>query len=358
MVLRQDPDTYVWQWMPTRGGTLVVWDPSGAVGPSPIVLPGATDVADLSGGDWSPVADRIACAANGTIGGRSGSFVLLIDPNGGNPEIVYEAPLSPFDPILRLVLQARWSPDGRRLAVVESATDAYDPTRGRSDVLDMSAEGGDAQALTASGWGEYAGAPSWSPDGEALAYHVAIMPSLFTMIVERSDLVAVRADGTGRVALSSDGRSSQPAWGSGTLPPLPPPCATDGDCDDGDGCTADRCDAGTCVSQPIDGFDGAQCLIATLGEPLCDAGLVPDALRRFIDARVARALRALEAAATAGTPRRRAKLVRRADTRLAQIVRRATKLAARKKRPLDPACRDRIVGAVTDARGVVAGLGG
>jgi hypothetical protein len=357
MVLQQNPDTYAWEWAPTRGGTLVVWDLTGATGPTPLVLPGLADVADLSGGDWSPVAERLACAANGTIGGKSGSFVLLVDPDGSDPDLVYQSPLSPFDPVIRLVLQARWSPDGQRLAVVESATSVYDLTAGRSDILVMDADGSNVHAVTTSAWGQYAGSPSWSPDGQMLAYHVAIMPSLFTMIVERSDLFAVPAAGGATVQLSSDGRSSQPAWRTGGLPELPPPCAADTDCDDADACTTDRCNGGSCVSQSIGGFGGARCAIAHLGGSLCAPGVVSDALRRFIDRQVARAEHALDAAAATDKAKRRGKLVRAADRRLAAVARRGKKLARAKKRPLDAVCRDRILGEVTEARGVVAGLG-
>ena len=357
MVLRQNPDTYAWEWVPTRGGTLVVWDLTGGAGPTPLVLPGPADVADLSGGDWSPVAARIACAAGGTIGGQSGSFVLLVNPDGTDPDLVYQSPLSPFDPVVRLVLQARWSPDGQRLAVVESATSVYDPTAGRSDILVMDANGSNLHAVTASAWGEYAGAPSWSPDGQVLAYHVAIMPSLFTMIVERSDLFTVPAGGVVAVQLSSDGRSSQPAWRTGGLPELPPPCTGDADCDDADACTTDRCQGGTCVSPAIGGFAGARCAVARLGGALCDPGVVSDALQRFVGKQVARAEHALDAAAATDKAKLRGKLVRVADRKLAAIARRVTKLARAKKRPLAAVCRDRILGEVTAARGVVVGLG-
>jgi hypothetical protein len=357
MVLRQNPYSFAWEWVPTRGGTLVVWDLTGATGPTPIVLPGPADVADLSGGDWSPVAERIACAANGTIGGQGGSFVLLVDPDGTDPDPIYQSSLGPFDPI-RLVLQARWSPDGGRLAVVESATDVYDPSRGRSDVFVMNADGSDVHAVTTSAWGEYAGSPSWAPDGQTLAYHVAIMPSLFTMIVERSDLFAVRADGSGRVQLTTDGRSSQPAWRSGGLPPLPPPCDDPGDCDDGDPCTTDACNGGACVSQPIGGFDGARCVIGGLGGALCDPGTVDAKLERFLVRQVGRATRALDRAETATSAKRRGKQLRAATARLGAIARRVTKLVRKRKTPLDGACRDRILGRVTAAQGVVAGLGG
>ena len=364
MVLRRKPETlFTFEWVPTRGGTLVVWDLTGATGPRSFVLPGPADVADLSGGDWSPVTDRIACAASGTIGGRSGSFVLLVDPDGSDPDLVYESPLPIVEPVIRIVLQAAWSPDGQRIAVVEGATDANDATRGRSDILVMNADGSAVHAVTTSAWGEFAGGPSWSPDGQVLAYHVAIMPSLLTMIVERSDVFAVRADGSGRVQLTSDGRSSQAAWRSGGLPgsttttTIPSsPCASDTDCDD-DACTADRCTGGTCVSQAIGGFAGARCMMARLGGPMCDPGLVSEKLQRFIDAQVRRAGRALDAAAATTKAKRRGKLVRAADRRFAAIARRVTKLGRAKKKPLDPVCRDRILGEVTQLRGVMAGLG-
>jgi hypothetical protein len=155
--------------------------------------------------------------------------------------------------------------------------------------------------------------------------------------------------------VTSDGRSSQPAWRTGGLPPAT--CASDADCDDADACTIDRCTGGTCVRQSIGGFDGARCALARLGGALCDPGVVSDALERFIDAQVARAGRMLDAAAATTKAKRRGKLVRKADRRLAAIARRVKTLARAKKHPLDAVCRDRILGEVTQARGVVSGLG-
>ncbi|HLK10174.1 MAG TPA: hypothetical protein VKW76_02210 [Candidatus Binatia bacterium] len=304
MVLRQNPDTGRIEWVPTRGGTLVVWDLSGAVGPRPIVLPGPADVADLSGGDWSPVADRIACAANGTIGGRSGSFVLLVNPDGTAPNLVYASPLPLLEPIIRVVLQAVWSPDGQQLAVVESATDAYDPTRGRSDILVMNADGSAVHPVTASIWGEFAGGPSWSPDGQTLAYHVAIMPSLLTMIIERSDLFAVRRDGSGVLPLSSDGRSSQPAWRSGGLPPMTTTTTTTLPC------TTARC--------TID---------AGLHGPECGDEIVPAAIGKKLN----QAMRLIERAA--GSPRKKAKRLFKQAKRLLKLAGKAAGKAARGRKP-------------------------
>jgi CRP-like cAMP-binding protein len=105
------------------------------------------------------------------------------------------------------------------------------------------------------------------------------------------------------------------------------------------------------------GFDGARCLMAQLGGPICDPGLVTEKLQRLIDARVRQARRALAAAAATTKAKRRGKLLHTADRRLTAIARRVTKLGRAKKKPLDPVCRDRILGELRELHGVMAELG-
>jgi hypothetical protein len=328
----------------------------------------------MSGADWAPDG-RIACAASGTILGRGGSFVLLMNADGSGARIVYQSPVSFVEPVVRLVLLTRWSPDASRLAVVEASTSVLDPAVGWSDILLMNADGGDVRRLTRSGPGEYAGAPSWAPDGTALAYHVAVMPSLFTMTIERSDVFAMRADGSGVVRLTDDGRSSQPAWRAGGFPPpatttpttpgsgatttttLPRPCATDADCDDADACTVDRCgDAGFCVWLPPGGFPGARCAVEDLSSSLCAPGAMDQAFSRSLRMRGKSALESLAAAEATARPARRARLLRTADRRLAAVARQAKKAARRKRRPMPADCADQVMRAVETAREAITPL--
>ena len=357
VVLRQNPDTFAWEWTPTRGSRVVIWDLAGGTGPRLVPLPGSADVADLSGADWA-ASGRIACAATGTVGGRGGSFVLVVGPDGSDPRLVYQAPLSFVDPAVRLVLMVRWSPDGGRLAVVESASSIFDPAVGRSDILVMNADGSDVRRVTQSAPGEYAGGPSWSPDGSTIAFHVAVMPSLLTLVVERSDVFAVGADGTGLVRLTDDGRSSQPAWRQGGLPDLPPlrRCTNDAACDDGDACTSDSCSAGTCIAFPLVGFAGGRCSVDRLSGALCAPGEMDAAFRRFLAARIALARKSLAAAEATSRAKRKAKLVARADRTLASVAARATKSGHRRRKPLPAACVARIGQAVGVARQSIAPL--
>jgi hypothetical protein len=372
MVLRRNPDTYALEWVPTRGNALAIWDLAGGAGPRTVPLPGTADLADLSGADWGPDG-RLACAATGTIGGRGGSFVLVIGADGSGAQLVYQARVGIFEPAVRIVLMARWSPDGRRLAVVEGATSVYNPSVGWSDVVVMNADGGDARPLTNSKPGEYAGAPSWSPDGSALAYHVAVMPSLLTMVIDRSDVFAVRADGSGLVRLTTDGRSSQPAWRAGGFPPpptttttttpggsttttLPRPCGGDGECDDANPCTVDTCPAGFCLSVPIGGFAGARCATDRLTSELCASGEMDRAFTRFLPKRAAAAAKSLAAAEATMRAARQAKLLRTADRKLKSIADRARAAAKRKRRPMAVPCADRIRLAVEAARQAIVPL--
>jgi hypothetical protein len=55
-------------------------------------------------------------------------------------------------------------------------------------------------------------------------------------------------------------------------------CLTDGDCDDGVGCTVDACDAGSCVNTPDNGScdDGVYCNGAEVCDPVSDCQPGPD----------------------------------------------------------------------------------
>ncbi|RMG51976.1 MAG: hypothetical protein D6723_09635 [Acidobacteria bacterium] len=209
MIRQPNPNTGLLEWRPTSGNQLALWS-GGEL--QPITIPGA-ELFDLSGADWSPIQDRIACAALGPGAGQA--FLVSMNPDGSNARAVYQVPLDSFQ-VIRLIAQCRWSPDGRQIAFIQS-TISLDLTFGWSDLFVINADGTGLRQLTSARAMQFVTSPSWSPDGQYLAFDVQIIANLIAPVVERSDIYALRVDGRGLTQLTNDGRSSQPAWGRGGL---------------------------------------------------------------------------------------------------------------------------------------------
>ncbi len=81
-----------------------------------MTIPGA-EIFDLSGADWSPVQDCIACAALGPGAGQA--FLVSMNPDGSSARAIYQVPLDSFQ-FIRLITQCRWRPDGRQIAFIQT----------------------------------------------------------------------------------------------------------------------------------------------------------------------------------------------------------------------------------------------
>lgn len=214
-ILQADPNTGSLRWIPTGGNALMLWD---ATGPQPVIvsspnLPESV-LLDVSGADWSPVQDRLAAAASG--GGAGQSFVTLMDPNGSNAQIIYQPPFNVFDSVLRFVTQCRWSPDGRQIAFILTSY-ALDLTGGWSDLFVINADGSNVRQLTGAAPSQFVTSPTWSPDGQTLAFDVQIVPDLIQLTVQQSNIFVLSLNGANLVQLTTDGRSFNPSWGIGRL---------------------------------------------------------------------------------------------------------------------------------------------
>jgi Tol biopolymer transport system component len=117
-------------------------------------------------------------------------------------------PTDLFGPI-HLVQQCRWSPDGRRIAFTRTSLVASDLSAW-SDLFVINRDGSGLRQLTTSTRGRFIVAPSWSPDGTAIAF--GFETGSDPTRVARSDLFVKVLDRDGFVQLTSDGRSRQPAW--------------------------------------------------------------------------------------------------------------------------------------------------
>jgi len=162
----------------------------------------------VSGSDWSTAG--IAFAFNGTqFSGLLLQGIVVMDPSGGNAQLLLTQPF--LSTVLRVVKQARWSPDGVRIALTQTTvSSAQIPT---DDLFVVDAAGGNLVQLTQSQSGQNIDGISWSPDGHRIAFDVVNTTGSFPNQTPTSaDLFAINADGTGRVRLTTDGRSFNSAW--------------------------------------------------------------------------------------------------------------------------------------------------
>ena len=215
--LQPDSITGTPRWMPFIGNSLTLWD---AMGQQPVVISSPSIphsvLLDVSGADWSPVQDRIAAAVSGASAGET--FVMLMEPSGGNAQVLYQPPFNVFDPVLRFVTQCRWRPDGQQIAFILTSY-ALDLSGGWSDLFVINADGSNPRPLTRAAPSQFVTSPTWSPDGQALAFDVQIVPDLIAQVVQQSHIFVVDVAGSNGVQLTTDGRSWNPSWGTGVLRP-------------------------------------------------------------------------------------------------------------------------------------------
>lgn len=144
-----------------------------------------------------------------------------------------------------------------------------------------------------------------------------------------------------------------------TTTTLPSGCASDGECDDGDPCTVDRCGDGIC-SASVTTLDGVTCTLERLGNVECVGEVLPRALRKTIRKKAKAARRNVrqaakaEAAGSAKKAKKARKLRQRAARQLDAITKRAARAAkAGAKKHISPACHGEIAAAVAAARALV-----
>ncbi len=160
--------------------------------------------------DWAPDGQKIVFSRYDQGGNRHGGCyeygrLTLVDPAGGTTETPLANESAWIDGA------PSFSPDGEKLAYVRRPTICY---RGgqpvHSDIYTLPVDGGAPVQLTNTP-GVSEGRPQWSPDGTKIAFAATEAGN--------SDIYVMNADGTGRQRLTSDpGNDRDPSWRNGVAP--------------------------------------------------------------------------------------------------------------------------------------------
>jgi len=165
--------------------------------------------ADASSPRISPDGRLVAyIAMPATAGAR-----LMLVPAGGGPSRV----------LLRtaLINAVEWSPDAKRIAVIEQRP-AKQPGHDQAQIVTIDVASGRVHAIGAA---SLPFSVSFSPDGERLAYTRSVLSQPV-----RDDIYVASATVGSPTRLTNDGRSMLPVWGSDSIvfvnerpaPPAPP----------------------------------------------------------------------------------------------------------------------------------------
>ena len=104
-----------------------------------------------------------------------------------------------------------WSPDGRRIAFTRNEEIGESTPFTSDDVFVMDADGSDERRLTPERAGRSSGQPTWSPDGEQVAYVHG--PSVSSAVPSRfGGLFAITDDGSDTRRLTQGRADTDPDW--------------------------------------------------------------------------------------------------------------------------------------------------
>ena len=151
---------------------------------------------------WSPDGSRISFTSDW----RAYDLVYdlyVVSPDGSNVQSLLESPF--FVSPATYYLSSAWSPDGSRIAVTACFNWSYWTCYPESGVALVNPDGSDFRVIARTTSGSY-GYPTWSPDGQTIAFGASECPTEGC----RTSLRWMRADGTSGGLILSNGTS--PAW--------------------------------------------------------------------------------------------------------------------------------------------------
>src|SRR5262245_44719924 len=104
-----------------------------------------------------------------------------------------------------------WSPDGGRIAFTRHETGGEFTQSTQDDIVVMDSDGSDQQQVTPDVAGQSSFRPTWSPDGEQLAF-LRSDAVFVSSPIRYGDLFIANLDGSGETPLTRGKLVSGPAW--------------------------------------------------------------------------------------------------------------------------------------------------
>ena len=157
---------------------------------------------------WSPDGKRIAFMSDrdehfNIPGGLPNYEIYVMDADGGNPQNLTNDPNSDSVP--------SWSPDGKRIVFSSDRDGNRDGNRENYEICVMDADGNNQQRLTDNDF--YDTHPSWSPDGERIAFMSRRDGHFIGEFGLSSEIYVMDADGKNTRRLTNNRKSDlSPSW--------------------------------------------------------------------------------------------------------------------------------------------------
>jgi TolB protein len=197
------PDAYFPAWSPAHG-TIAVANADGAL--SWVSSAGSRFQLTAGGAQqdsapsWSPGGGHLAFARRTS---DNQSSIVVIDSDGRNAHQVSTGGCINADPA--------WSPDGNHIAFL-SSRDHCSPNTGEFELYVMDTDGTNVVRL---GTAANSGAPSFSPDGQTIAFS----SDRASASIHEKDIYTIKIDGSDEKRLTtSAGEDTEPTWSPGGSP--------------------------------------------------------------------------------------------------------------------------------------------